>query len=406
MSTDGNGSEGDEEVYMEEVRDWSVLQPDLVRSCAERLDCNVDRMNMSGQCKAWLGALGFNMREKQLPWMLVPYRRTSWLNPSVISRAHFFCFLSHRAHKLPLPPLSYTIRYIGSTEGGWFVVAYGQTTGYALLNLNSSMKIDLPSTILAAPMRTAHAMVLRAATLSCSPADAESCIVGAICTTLEPHFLYRTFLAFARIGGSVFTCASEIDAEDVAYFKGSFYSVTRLEDLVICTPEFNKSAPPNSFNIERKYLHFLPIHHGGELCVKGRYLVESRGELLMVVRYSSMLCDQTSSFALFRMSSAPVVLSGPYYTWERLDHLEDRMVFVGKGNSRCFRAYDFTQCKPGVYFYDDDAFNMPDMVAYGFKGRKFPCFDNGCWPGLDRPMKKWYEWRLPSTYTSPTWYLH
>jgi hypothetical protein len=56
-------------------------------------------------------------------------------------------------------------------------------------------------------------------------------------------------------------------------------------------------------NIERKYLHFLPVHHAGNACVKGRYLVESRGQLLMVVRYSPMLSDQTSSFSLFRPGS-------------------------------------------------------------------------------------------------------
>jgi hypothetical protein len=159
-------------------------------------------------------------------------------------------------------------------------------------------------------------------------------------------------------------------------------------------------------NIERKYLHFLLVHHVGNLCVKGWYLVESRGQLLMVVRYSPMLSDQTSSFSLFRMSSGPVHLSGPYYAWEPVDSLDGRLIFVGKGNSRCFEASEFTQCKPAVYFYDDDAFNMPAMVAYGFHGRKYPCFDNGCWPGPHQQVKKWYEWRLPSSYTSPTWYLH
>jgi hypothetical protein len=112
-------------------------------------------------------------------------------------------------------------------------------------------------------------------------------------------------------------------------------------------------------NIERKYLHFLLVHHVGNLCVKGWYLVESRGQLLMVVRYSPMLSDQTSSFSLFRMSSGPVHLSGPYYAWEPVDSLDGRLIFVGKGNSRCFEASEFTQCKPAVYFYDDDAFNMP-----------------------------------------------
>jgi hypothetical protein len=118
MEAEHEESGEQDEVYMEELRDWSCMPPDLVRSCAEMLDCNVDRMNMRGQCTSWLQALGVPLREQQLPWMLVPFRRTTWLNPVVIRRAHFFCFLSRRANKLPLPSHAYTVRYIGSYEGG------------------------------------------------------------------------------------------------------------------------------------------------------------------------------------------------------------------------------------------------------------------------------------------------
>ncbi|XP_025791690.1 uncharacterized protein LOC112872869 [Panicum hallii] len=58
------------------------------------------------------------------------------------------------------------------------------------------------------------------------------------------------------------------------------------------------------------------------------------------------------------------------------------------------------------HFHDDDAFNMPTMVAYGYNGRKYPCHDNGCWPGHGKQMKRWYEWKLPSSYTWPVWLLH
>jgi hypothetical protein len=57
----------------EEVRDWSLLPADLVRSCSKLLDCNVDRANMIAQCSSWLPAIGSSMSQKQLPWMLVPH---------------------------------------------------------------------------------------------------------------------------------------------------------------------------------------------------------------------------------------------------------------------------------------------------------------------------------------------
>jgi hypothetical protein len=212
------------------------------------------------------------MRQKQLPWMLVPHSRTSWLHPSVISRAEFFCFLSVRSHKVPLPPDAYTVRYIGSYEGGWFVVSFGQTSVYALLNLRSGTRIDLPSTILAAGTM-GQPMVLRAASLSGSPDDAASCVAAGICSTFEPNFLCRTFLGFSRIGGSTFTCVSEIDVEDVIFYDKSFYSITRIGDIVVFTPDFSANSTPNSINMVSSYMRFLPVHHGGDVCVKGRYLV-------------------------------------------------------------------------------------------------------------------------------------
>jgi hypothetical protein len=199
---------------------------------------------------------------------------------------------------------------------------------------------------------------------------------------------------------------SEIDVEDTIFYDKLFYSITRIGDTVVFTPDFSANSTPDSINMVRSYMRFLPVHHGGDVCVKGRYLVESRGELLKVVRYSAMLSDDTSSFAVFRMSPSPIVTSAPYYAWERLDHLDGRMVFVGRGNSRSLESADFKQCRSGVYFHDDVVFNMPAMVAYGYHGRKFPCFDNGFWPGHGEAVKKWYDWRLPSSYTSPTWYLH
>jgi hypothetical protein len=57
-------------------RDWSELPRKMVRAFVSLLDCNLDRMNVAAQCTSWRDALGHDMRARQLPWMLVPYRRT------------------------------------------------------------------------------------------------------------------------------------------------------------------------------------------------------------------------------------------------------------------------------------------------------------------------------------------
>ena len=83
-----------------------------------------------------------------------------------------------------------------------------------------------------------------------------------------------------------------------------------------------------------------------------------------------------------------------------------RMIFVGRGCSRSYELAHFPGCQ-GVYFIDDDTFNQPCMVAFGFgNGRSYNSHDKGCWPGPGGKMKRWYDWRVPSTYTPPMWFLH
>jgi hypothetical protein len=77
--------------------------------------------------------------------------------------------------------------------------------------------MDLPSRILTGTNPLGEEMVLRAATLSASPAGTHRCLVGVICTTFERNFICRTFLSFARLGGSVFSCATEVEAEDIIF---------------------------------------------------------------------------------------------------------------------------------------------------------------------------------------------
>ncbi|RLM54248.1 hypothetical protein C2845_PM10G12720 [Panicum miliaceum] len=307
----------------------------MVREFVSLLDCNLDRMNVAAQCTSWRDALGHDMRARQLPWMLVPYRRTCLLHPDVMRRADFFCFLSHSPHKVTMPHNAYGARFIGAYDGCWMFFAFGQRCG---------------------------------------------------------------------VGASSFSCVSEIEAEDVTYFRGFFYVLSKIEDLIVCKAEYQPGSGPDILSIKKQYLHFLPLEHENGLYIKARYIVESRGEILMVVRYTTILSEQTTSFALFRM--IPDIETGPYLAWEKIHNLDGRMIFVGRGSSRCFETNEFLESHQGVYFHDDDAFNMPTMVAYGYNGRKYPCHDNGCWPGHGKQMKRWYEWKLPSSYTSPVWLLH
>jgi hypothetical protein len=129
--------------------------------------------------------------------------------------------------------------------------------------------MDLPSRILTGTNPLGEEMVLRSATLSVSPADTHRCLVGAICTTFEPNFICRTFLSFTRLGGLVFSCATEVEAEDIIFYEDSFYCITKIEDLVVCTPDFSVISPGTRMTLDRRYYHFLPLHHEGVGVSKG-----------------------------------------------------------------------------------------------------------------------------------------
>ncbi|CAL4984284.1 unnamed protein product [Urochloa decumbens] len=387
-----------------EERDWSELPADLVCKCAGRLQCDQDRMTMQLQCRAWRQAMRMLPRSRQLPWMLVPNRLSGLLPASVIRTAHFFCFLSARAHRMPIPPFVFGARFIGGVEGGWVLMAFGHSSGYSLVHFRSGSMFPIPGSLALPPATTAERVVLRAAAFSCSPSESSSCVVACIVSLFEPDFVSRTLICFSRLGATVHSSALEMQFEDVIYFAGSFYCLTKLQDMVLCKPEFDKSSPADSLRIRKSYLDFESQSHGVGLFVKSRYLVESRDELLMVVRYRDINSSDTSSFALFR--AVPQIPNGTRCTWERLPSLGGRMVFVARGCSRCFEAIEYPGRHEGVYYLDDETFSQPAMVAFAEDSRKYQCHDNGCWPGHGQQVKKWYDWHVPSSYTPPMWFLN
>ncbi|CAL4934501.1 unnamed protein product [Urochloa decumbens] len=384
-----------------EERDWSGLPPDVASLFAGRLRCNVDRANMQLQCRRWHATVSQLPECTQLPWMLVPSRRSFLPQNSILSKAQFFCFLSGRSHFFPIPLHAHRARFVGSTEGGWVVVATHHSTGYIMVNFRTERVIRLPESIIP----HSDSFVLRACAFSCAPSLAGNCLVASIVSIFDCSLNYTTHVAFSRLGASYLGCASEeVDAEDIIYFGGAFYCLTGLEDLLRFTPHFNRSDPVEDLAVSTTMNHFHPARHDDSFCVKGRYLVESRGELLMVARYKNHSSDDTSSFGLFRM--VPDDHRADLFRWESLA-FEDRLIFVGRGCSRCYESNLYPECREGVYFVDDDTFGQAAMVGYGFSnGRAYSAHDNGFWPGPGSEVIRSFDGRLPSAYSPPIWFLH
>ena len=242
---------------------WSELPPDLVRRCASHLPCDEDRVGMKLQCRAWRDAMRGMPRSLQLPWMLVPLRRTAIVRAGEIRRATFFCFLSARPHKKPVPPFAFASRYIGSYDGGWVMLATGQNCGYRVTNFHTGQHFSMPEHVFFNTGSLAKPVVIRAATLSCTPDNQNSCVVACIVSTFERPFMSRTLICFARLGATVYSCPMEMDFQDVLFFGGSFYCLTRIEDILRCTPQFDPSSAPTHIRFQNAYLEFESQRHGG-----------------------------------------------------------------------------------------------------------------------------------------------
>ncbi|KAL6637849.1 hypothetical protein ACP70R_025421 [Stipagrostis hirtigluma subsp. patula] len=92
--------------------------------------------------------------------------------------------------------------------------------------------------------------------------------------------------------------------------------------------------------------------------VLARYLVESRGELLLVVRIGRGpgLHWMTTGFRVFRMRQDQPHGGIQFYTWDELTDLGGRILFVSRGCSRSYELADHASFEEGVYFKADVPF--------------------------------------------------
>ncbi|CAL4909607.1 unnamed protein product [Urochloa decumbens] len=397
-------------------RSWADLPADLVAEIARRLPCVADRVQAARTCRTWLEGVLMDPCPPQPPWLLRPYQTAAALPPGATRTASFFCVLCDRIHRVAVPDHTGGARFFGAYPGGWLFLAYGQSCGHGLINLSTREGLNLPDYFiftLDGLEWLLHPMRIRASTLSAPPASPEGCVAAGIVTILiAPCFFSLLHITLWRMGSTVASCTNPFDAEDVIYHDGAFHFVNLLGNLLLCRPEFQDEAPLEQLQVRQEGRVMM-----GEVpyAVGACYLVECRGELLMVWRIQRRQ-GVTSSFRLFRMTreqEAPDADDGigagqALYRWTELPALEGRMLFVGRGCSRSFEAAHFPGAREGVYFLDDWSFHPAAMMGYGYGDGpwKYGCSNNGVWSGPPDHVRYWFPGQLPSTYSSPVWLLH
>ncbi|KAF2931337.1 hypothetical protein DAI22_05g210600 [Oryza sativa Japonica Group] len=192
-------------------------------------------------------------------------------------------------------------------------------------------------------------MVMIAATLSSPPED-EHCI-GAAISSYWPGMNGARMHAFwyMRRQVAVMPTASEgvfgPFLEDVIHHKEAFYFLTAQERLhAFAVPEF-RVGRRGYLDIPPRKIPSFP-HDGRDYDGRdvARYLVESRENLLMVVRFVSdppQMPPRTSAFKVFEMVELAINNGEAQYAWNELQSLGGRMLFVARGCSKSYNVADY-----------------------------------------------------------------
>ncbi|KAG8086471.1 hypothetical protein GUJ93_ZPchr0010g7455 [Zizania palustris] len=323
---------------------WYDIPTDLLHYISRYIPCKVSRVRMLAVCRSWRTSLIEDLPPlplpPQLPWLLRPCAR----GPT------FSCLLCDAdelsVHRVRVPADLRDARYFGSYDGGWLFLTYGRTFGNMLVNLRTERRFRLPD-VIPSPSGADFPVIMLAATLSSPPSDVEEdrCFGAAIvhCSSSMhgPRHIILWLMGHHQAMRSIPPeqldwIFSQSEMEDVIYHNGAFHFLSTCKNIVVCTPELHQGA----LQVHQESRLFL--RHGVRFNTAAvRYLVESRGQLLMVVKTSINLPGQPPwEFNVFQMTHLQAPVGEAKYTWTLVPKLGGRMLFIGHGCSRSYEVAD------------------------------------------------------------------
>ncbi|KAF8696712.1 hypothetical protein HU200_036338 [Digitaria exilis] len=346
-----------------------------------------DLTSFSAVCQRWREAAKLALAQQkrplptQIPWLLLPPSSPS-TTPSI------FSFISGVRRGIRSFPADFAReRLIGCHPGGWVAAALGPFGPHLLANVFSGVRVCLPHRLYHASFSTVTPVMVRAIVLSAGPtATAAHCVAGAIVSGTSN-------LAFCRPGvDSYWHAHGDVDVaiQDMVYYAGvamkGFHVLTDLGEVQVMT--FNVTHVPGRQpffkTVAKRYMMDRPpnaVLTGLPMpTFRTGYLVESRGKLLMVLRYYTRdVQNRTRRTVLFRVYEMQVKALGiyrqPVASWTELDGLDGRVLFVGRGCSRAFEASQIKGFNGGsIYYLDDAEFDAKPPLQ---NGGQYHCTDMG-----------------------------
>ncbi|KAL6845349.1 hypothetical protein ACP4OV_024844 [Aristida adscensionis] len=374
---------------------WSDLPSELLGIIVLNLFCLADRVNFAAVCRSWRSAAAEAPPPLQLPWLL--FLRSA-------DAASFLSLLAGATRRLSLPDGARGARLCGSHGGGWLAVTADGWRRNEIVNIFSRARVPLPELLRVPRLGIETRLIVRAVALSAAPTSPGCLAAALVCGTSN--------LAFLRPGLDTRWLAAEAihGLQDILYHDGEalqgFHAVTSQEVVAVFAQEGAPGAAALAM-ARRFYRMQWSRRVPGASSAAGvtRYLVESRGRLLMVVRHflSAEHGDgRTSGFEVLEMEVQAQSDGGHAASWVELDGgLDGRVIFLARGCSRAFEASQFGAFKEGIYFLDDTSVDISLMLS---SGSSFPCSDIGRYSGreITRGIEG-FPSELQSVCSSPTW---
>lgn len=368
------------------VVDWLEL-PELILSLvAQKFQRQKDFIRFGAVCQSWRSIFKYlqSQATPRLPLLML----ATELNRDSQTRS-FYSLTEKKVCNSQVPVAHH--KFCPGSSHGW-IVTVSEDKQVSLFNpfISVDNEIHLP------PLTAfeshpnggipSHLGFLRKAVLSANPIHNPSYVVMAIYSACSR-------LAFFRPGDKAWTSLnSEIGGfVDVIYCRDRFYGVKRGGVVYSCDfdhpqPQLSKVAPP--------------LDEGAD----SRYLVESSGDLLQILRFTLFADDDfdenhvhdynyfNGGFEVYKLD--PVELK-----WIQLDNLDGRLIFVGDNCSICLRASDFPECEPNsIYFTDDyyEGYFRKERYGIGPHDLGFFSFEDGM-------LGKYYPTTSNMIYPAPIW---
>lgn len=376
------------------MSNWAELLPDLLIRIAERFEFLEDFTSFRRVCKLWCSvAVKKHFKGSQLfPWLMLAE-----------DDSDYRCFVSaldgNLIGKLLLPEAKGKRCF---ETLGW-LVTLSEAGDMNLLHPLSRFQIPLPhiSSFINyedGGMRN-NFIFIQKAVLSSQP-----CV-----SSKENNFVLMVisacgYLGFWKFGDKDWTVIVTFKGSfyDVTYYKGQFYAVNTQGNIYVC--DVGGRDPTVAHAV------------GGIPCeileYKRAYIVESKGELLVVVRdgYDSIflgdygdedytdpndLDESRIDYGTLEFRVFKVDLSNR--EWVELQSLGDNALFVGDNASICVQATKFPSIRPNFIYFTDDCW--PSYVSFNRGGGK----DMGIYNMEDRSVAPCYEGGSFSRFCPPLW---